>query len=297
MNAFKLSAWIILFLSILIFTACGGGGGGDGDSGTATFSVTDAKPLLPDDVTNVFVEFSEVWVHKPGNGWIELPLVESPYTIDLLQFHNGETTELVPPTKLSSGKYTQVRIGVNKATITFDNGGSTEDVTVPSEKLKTDKNFIFNVNTDSAMDIVIHFDLSMSIIVSGTELDPEYKLKPVLHLFQDPLQAATIEGSIVNSSFGDSEKATIIVTEVSSTEEFTRVEIPKSTTTDPTGFSIFWIVPNHSYTVEIDLDPDTEGTIIDCDELVGDFDLPEGAEFELNEGYPIEVGEGICVVD
>jgi len=222
MNAFKLSTWIILSLSILIFTACGGGGGDDGDSGTATFSVTDAKPLLPENVTNLFVTFSEVWVHKPGGGWRELDLVKSPYTIDLLQFQDGDTTELVPPTKLDFGKYTQVRIVVDSAMMTFEikdddgNVTGTDDrtVEVPSGNLKTDKNFDFDVSDGSAVHIVIHFDLSMSIVVSGTESDPIYKLKPVLHLFnKDLLQAATIRGSIDNSSFVDpeNEKATIVV--------------------------------------------------------------------------------------
>ena len=58
------------FVSFSLFVAaCGGGGGGGGDSsdsGTVAMSVTDAKPLLPENVTNLFVEFSEVWVHKSG---------------------------------------------------------------------------------------------------------------------------------------------------------------------------------------------------------------------------------------
>ena len=263
------------FVSFSLFVAaCGGGGGGGGssDSGTVAMSVTDAKPLLPENVTNLFVEFSEVWVHKSGEGWKQLTLVESPYTIDLLQFQDGNTTELVPPAKINSGKYTQVRIAVNSATIRFNNGGSTEDQTVevPSENLKTDKNFIFDVTGDSAVDIVIHFDLGMSVVASGPALNPSYNLKPVLHLFKDPLEAATIEGSIDNSSFGASEKATIAVIAASNREEYTRVEIPKSTTQDPTEFSIFWIVPNQEYTVQIDINQDTT---IDC-EVDVDSPLP-----------------------
>lgn len=181
----------------LFFSACGGGGGGSStDTGTVAMSVTDAKPLLPENVSNVFVTFSEVWVHKSGEGWIQLDLVETPYTIDLYQFNDGNTTELVPPAILSAGKYTQVRIVVSEATITFDNGGSTEDVTleIPSGNLKTDKNFTIDVGAESAMDIVIHFDLSMSVVVSGPPSNRKYSLKPVMHLFQDPLKAATIQG-------------------------------------------------------------------------------------------------------
>ena len=269
----------------LFFAACGGGSGGGGDSsdsGTVAMSVTDAKPLLPENVTNLFVEFSEVWVHKSGEGWKQLTLVESPYTIDLLQFQDGNTTELVPPTILDSGKYTQVRIAVSKAWMVFDIKDendeviATEDRTleIPSENLKTDKNFTINVGDDSAMDIVIHFDLSMSVVVSGPASNPTYKLKPVLHLFEDPLQAATIQGSINNSSFGTSNTATVVVIAQSNQEEFTRVEVPKVDGVDPTPFSIYWLVPNESYTVQIDLDQDG---IIDCEKTFGDegdFDPP-----------------------
>ncbi len=227
-------------ISFFVAACNDGGGGGSSDSGTVTMSVTDAKPLLPDNVTNLFVEFSEVWVHKAGEGWIQLYLVESPCTIDLLQFQDGNTTELVPATKLSSGKYTQVRIAVTSATMRFNNGVTTEDRTVeiPSENLKTDKNFTIDLTNSSAMDIVIHFDLAMSVVVSGPASNPTYKLKPVLHLFKDPLQAATLEGSIDNLSFGDSGTAIIVVKD-SNGEEYTRVEVSQSADTDPTEFSIF----------------------------------------------------------
>ena len=304
------------FVSFSLFVAaCGGGGGGGGssDSGTVAMSVTDAKPLLPENVANLFVEFSEVWVHKSGEGWKQLTLVESPYTIDLLQFCDGNSTDLVPPTILDSGKYTQVRIVVSNAYMRFENdNGTTEDRTVeiPSENLKTDKNFTIDLGADSAMDIVIHFDLSMSVVVSGTASNPTYKLKPVLHLFEDPLQAATIEGSIDNASIGDS-GTVIIVVKDSNGEEFTRVEVPQSTAVESTSteFSIFWMVPNQYYTVEIDLNKnagimDDDSIDVDCNETVAVTvdgngkevlqELVEGEVCQLNGGNPIKEGEEIC---
>ena len=272
-----------LLILVSLLSGCGGGGGGGttSDSGTVTLSVTDAKPLLPDDVENFFVEFSEVWVHKPGEGWIELPLVESPYTIDLLQFYDGFTTDLVPPTKLSSGKYTQVRFVVSSATmgVSDGHGGITERVVeIPSENLKTDKNFTIDLGPDAAIDLVAHFDLSKSVVVTGPASDPTYKLKPVLHLFDDPFTAAIIDGSISNSAFGDSGKATIVVIAESNGEEYTKVKITKSTTADPTEYSIFWIVPNQEYTVQIYFDqtdtPDCVTTIGDGD----DFESPQPGE-------------------
>ena len=266
---------LICFLSLSLFiVACDGGSDSSG-SGVVTMSVTDAKPLLPENVTNLFVEFSEVWVHKPGEGWIELELVQSPYTIDLLQFQDGHTTELVPPAILESGKYTQVRIVVSAATMRFENEDeTTEDLTleIPSQNLKTDKNFTIDLGDDSAMDIVIHFDLSMSVVVSGSEPDLTYKLKPVLHLFEDPLKAAIIEGGIDNSSFDDLDdegKATVVVE--SNGGVYTQVEVSQSTD-NPTIFSIFWIVPNQEYTVKIDINQDNS---IDCEYTIGD-----GGDFE-----------------
>ncbi len=291
----KLSKSFVIFsmFLMLIVSACGSGGGGGGGSGTVSLSVTDAKPMLPAGATNLFVTFEEVLVHKSGGNWISLPLVETPYTIDLLQFQDGNVTELVPPTKLDFGKYTQVRIVVSSAMIKFDDGNSTEDkpVEVPSENLKTDKNFIFDVPEATAVDIVVHFDLSQSIVVSG---NLSYKLKPVLHLFGDPLKAATIEGIITSAAFGGSDNATVIVTAESNQEEYTQVEVPKSDTDDLTDFSIFWLVPNESYTVEIDLDQDDS---IDCNEFVQfveDVDLEAGVVFKLNGGDPIETGNDIC---
>ena len=100
MKKLKGLTWLLVTSIIMILTACSGGGSGDttGGSGTLQMSITDAKPQLPAEVTNLFVTFDEVFVHKSGGGWISLPLVEAPYTIDLLQFQDGNTTELVPPT-------------------------------------------------------------------------------------------------------------------------------------------------------------------------------------------------------
>lgn len=287
MIKFKGLLYFILLSTVTLLAACGGGGGsGSGGTGTLSMSVTDAKPMLPEGVTNLFVTFDEVRVHKSGGGWTSLPLVESPYTIDLLQFQDGNVTELVPPTKLESGKYTQVRLVVSSAKILFDKISSTaeEPVRVPSGNLKTDKNFIFNVGEDAAVDLIVHFDLSKSVVVTGPAANPSYKLKPVLHLFDDPLEAATIKGSIENSAFGDSEKATVTVIAESNQEEYTIVEVSESDTEDPTEFTIFWLVPYESYTVEIDLD---QNDTTDYDEFVQDIDLPKGAEFELNDGDPI----------
>jgi len=208
----------------------------------------------------------------------------------LLQFHSGDTTELVPPVLLESGKYTQIRLVIESATIRFDSDlpeAPPTPVEIPSEHLKTDKNFIVEVD-QSAADIVIDFDLSRSLVVtydgSGT---PSYKLKPVLHIVYAS-EAATISGEIDNDSFEDelNARVTVFVSNPESPgvyEEYTKVEVPKSDTEDPTPFSIFWLVPNkvldpspHYYKVEIYVDAD--GTLDYSEENI---DLEEGEDYPL----------------
>jgi hypothetical protein len=294
MKVHKLFIFLLIASSFLMITACGGGGGDSTGSGEVSMSITDAKPLLPDGVTNLWVTFTEVLVHKSGGGWISLPLTGDlpSNTIDLLQFYDGKTTELVPPVLLEYGKYTQIRLVIESATIRFDNdspGAPPTPVEIPSEHLKTDKNFIFDPQDPAAADIVIDFDLSKSLVVtddgSGTL---SYKLKPVLHIVEAS-EAATISGEIAEGSFFDDHNA-IVTVFVSNPEapgeyeEYTILEVQKSDT-DPTAFSVYWLVPDRDYRVEIDLDPDSDG--FDYEENVDAVELEPGKIWDLNEGNSI----------
>lgn len=276
----------IFVFSFLMIIACGGGGGGDSTgSGELAIDITDAKPMLPEGVTNFWVTFTDVLVHKPGGGWISLPLTGDlpSNTIDLLQFQSGDTTELVPPVLLESGKYTQIRLVIESAGIRFDSDLPTDlptPVEIPSEHLKTDKNFIVEVD-QSAADIVIDFDLSQSLVVTGPSETPSYKLKPVLHIVE-AAEAATINGTIDDGFFGSSVAATVTV--FSDGEVYTVLTVENDDSDIDVGFSIFWLVPDKSYRVEIDFNRDPSAKW--CDDVDAN-DLPSGFDFRLNGGAPI----------
>jgi len=242
----------------IILAGCGGGSGDSSSStGTISMNITDAKPVLPvSDVESVSITFDEVSVHKSGGGWVALAAVHQPYIIDLYQFSDGTKTQFVPPVQLESGKYTQVRIGVTSGTIRIN--GVDHPLEIPSENLKTDKNFEFNVQGGGAVDLTVDFDLSQSIVLTGSGT---YQLKPVLHLVTTT-EAWTIKGNVTSSSFGsppDQKEAVVIVFWDSNRngafdpgvdEEYTRLSVQKGGS-DPTEFSVFWLVPNENYYVQV----------------------------------------------
>lgn len=275
-----------VMMCAVFLSACGGGGGGGStsSSGSLSMAITDAKPVLPIGITQVFVTINEVSVHQSGGDWISLPLAQTPFTIDLLQFTDGRTTQLVPETMLTSGMYTQVRLGVQSATIVTDTGQQIP-VEIPSGNLKTDKNFVFDVTGGGAVALTVDFDLSKSIVVTGSG---KYQLKPVLHLVSTA-EAATIKGSIAAATYGAQNQATIIVTQDSDNsggltpgdEEYTRLVVVKGPS-GPTSFSIFWLVPNQTYIVQVQI-----GGGIVYSQTVAGTSLPPAAVYSLNSGNPI----------
>ncbi len=260
----------VLICGVFLF-ACGGGGGGGSSSGTISMAITDAKPTLPPGVVQVIVTIDEVSVHASGGDWVSLPLAQNPFTIDLLQFANGHTTQLVPQVALAPGHYTQIRLGVQSATIVTDTGSF--PAVIPSGNLKTAQEFEFDAT--GAVDLTVDFDLSRSLTVTGSNT---YILKPVLHIVTTS-EAATITGSIADNTFGAQTQATIIVTQ--GDEVYTSLVVTKGPS-GPTAFSIFWLVPNQTYVVAVQI-----GNITVYSETVQASSLPAGAVFQLNGGNPI----------
>ena len=103
--------------------------------------------------------------------------------------------------------------------------------------------------------------------------------RATLMMKNETRRAAQIQGRIAASTFVDSEA---IVTVTRDGEEYTKLLVEKGDDTDPTEFSIFWLVPNNEYTVEVEVD----GTTV-LDEDVAAADLEPGEVHTLNAGDPI----------
>ena len=296
MKLYRLIIFVTIAFLFLMIAACGDGKVGSIRYGEILVHMTDAKPLLPEgaeSVKNLLLSITGVSVHKSGGNWISLPLGKSPlHTIDLLQFINGKTTEIVPPVQLEYGKYTQIRLEIERATIRFDNDVES-DVVIPSDHFKTDNNFLFNVNEPGPINIIIDFDLSQSLKITDPFGTPSYILKPVLHVV-DALEAAKINGKITQESFvvGQNAEVTVFVSKSGiqgGYEEYTKMEVSESGA-DPTEFSIYWLAPDEDYRVEITFDPDFVNGV-DFSEDVIATGVEPGRVRNLNGGNPIKIGD------
>jgi hypothetical protein len=277
-----------------LLAGCGGGDGSSGGSGTVSMNITDAKPALPEEgVESVTIKFDEVSVHKSGGGWTTLPVETSPLPseIDLYRFSDGSTTQFVPPVGLECGKYTQVRIGVTSGIIRIN--GVDHNLGIPSTNLKTDKNFEFDVPCGGAVNITVDFDLSQSIVLTGTGV---YQLKPVLHI-NETSKAAAVQGEINFDTAAT--QATVVVywdkkgdgtledpdpLDPNTDEEYTRILVEEE---DSVSFKVFWLVPERGYIVQVLLGNGQPPDGRTYEEYVDPSKLGEGAVYDLNGGNPI----------
>jgi hypothetical protein len=259
------------------------------NGGTSTFfvRVTDAKPALPYGTDAVYVTFEDFFVHREGGEWISLPLAQMPYTVDLLEFHSGKTTTLVQPVSLESGTYDRIRMSIGSASVLRD--GSFYSVAIPTGDLVIEIDFFFDLEDGRTLDLTIDFDLSQSLKLFQTPGASSYQLRPVLHINQTET-AATIYGEISAETFAEysSREATVslfVDKDLSGDlsagdEEYTRVMVER----DNPVFTIFWLVPEQGYTIQIEMDGTGNP---EFEQFVFPADLQKGDSFELNHSSPI----------
>jgi hypothetical protein len=286
----KTSLSFVIFsgIIILLFFGCGGGGDSGAGSGTLSMDITDAMSMLPDGTTEVNVTIEAVFVHKKGGGWVECDLIEQPFTVNLLDWQSGNTTVLVPDCQLEPGDYTQVRFLINDANLVIDQNGETVYcVKVPSDSLKTDKNFNFEVVNGGFVALTADFDPGQSIVDAGEPGGCSYLIKPVIHLLHTH-KAATICGSIDEDTFVDNsaQEGVVTVRTIDDGEIYTQLKVV-NINEPTTDFCIFWVDPDRDFNVVVEVD-DGSGLTEVFYEIVDDF-FPSAGEqpFKLNGGEPI----------
>lgn len=268
---------------LMLLWGCGGSGNSGADSGTLSVDVADAKPLLPDGITGLEIQFNKVRVHTSGGGWEDCDVITDP--IDLLQLHSGKSAVLVPNCLIKAGKITQLRFEIENARIV--KSGALEDMDLdipPSETLKTDKNFTVDIGNGAFVALTAHFDPTRSIVVTGPP-NSSYRLKPVIHLLHTH-KAATICGGINHDTFSDSRAIVTVIVDKDKSETFNDADelyaqIVVEEDSDPTNFCTYWVDPDQQYIIEVR--EDEEGTSVIVPVVVSPGQLSAGQTHNVGD--------------
>lgn len=171
--------------------ACGGSGSGGNTEQIATFSlaITDG----PVEMANaVRVTFTEVEL-KPASGSSVTLTLDTPLTLNLLDYQGSLSEPLVRNATLPAGNYNWVRLGVDDTNAEIEIDGAIYPLDIPSSAqtgLKLNRGFTLAAGGVSSF--TIDFDLRKSVHQEGTG---DYKLRPTLRMV-DNLEVGAITGVV-----------------------------------------------------------------------------------------------------
>jgi len=168
----KIYIIITLLVGLLVLSGCS-----SSQTGTLELKITDAPTDL--NIEKAEITLSKIAVHMADSGENEsswLTVVEEEKTFDLIELIN--VTAALGEADLGVGKYTQVRLSIDRAVVTID--GAAYDLEVPSDKLKLTKGF--TIEAGKTTTLTLDFDAKESIKESG---EGDYKLRPTIKIIQE----------------------------------------------------------------------------------------------------------------
>ena len=169
---------VIVFMGIsVLFYSCSNNPTSPPGTGILQVSLTDAPASY--DAVDIVVDSVQAHIANSDSlhGWFTLN--NSPATYNLKTLVNGATA-IIGTDTLPTGRYSQIRLFIGSGS-NIVVSGKTYSLKIPSGvqtgvKLNVDANlqdgFLYNITLD--------FDAGMSIVVSGTLINPQYSLKPVI---------------------------------------------------------------------------------------------------------------------
>lgn len=214
------SAWMAMFMTVLLLAGCGGGGGGSssGGGGIGTLSVSLADATT-DRFSAVYITITEVQVHQPGTSegdqrnWRPVRMPRTPMTVNLLDLVNGVLEEL-GNVQLAAGTYTQMRLIIGAApepgavnilnqphpyanyVMDRSTPPNSYELKVPSGSQSGYKVVGgFDIIANSTTELILDFDADRSVVEAGNS--GQWLLKPTVKIVYD---YAIIEGLVTTTS-------------------------------------------------------------------------------------------------
>ncbi|MBW2965897.1 DUF4382 domain-containing protein [Candidatus Woesearchaeota archaeon] len=164
----------ILILSVVLISGCAG-------KGILVMQITDQPKL---NIEKAEVTISKVQVHMAGAGEEEnattqagwYTVVDEAKMFDLVAIK--DVKEFLGSAVLDAGKYTQIRLNVDKALVTID--GMQYDLKIPSKTVKLTKPFDIIANQTTTL--TLDFDADKSIHSAGKD---KYIMRPTIKIIQE----------------------------------------------------------------------------------------------------------------
>ena len=190
-----------LAVATAVGTGCSGGGGSDRGTGTLTLSLMDA-PV--DNVTEVNVEITAIWLKSADDEdgpAFELPLVDGPIKVDLLELTEENAAILVDGAVIDAGAYEWLAMDVNAE---FDNvydsyvmtdTGGMEELRVPSGRVRLVSGF--EVEANQAVRLLFDWDMRTGL-VNPPGL-PGHLLRPAFRVL-DAAEYGLLRGTVAMST-------------------------------------------------------------------------------------------------
>ena len=190
-----------------LLAACSGGGGHGGGTtaqpSTLSVSLMDA-PV--DGVTAVYVKIAAMWI-KPGDGpAVQLPLVNAPRTVNLMELTDTNAAVLVDEAVIEPGSYEWLAMdivaerGVRDSYVMTNAGGEMDletDLSVPSGRLRLVSGF--DVPENQALKLLFDWDMRQGLVYPPGQ--GQYFLKPAFRML-DVTAYGSLEGTIAADTVG-----------------------------------------------------------------------------------------------
>jgi hypothetical protein len=156
-------------------------------TGSVEVRVTD--PGADSAITSANITASAVEIHRASDGeegeWIPLNITMP--TFDLIELKEGGLEEILASGNVSAGKYTQIRMSIEKVEVTIGEG-EPQEATLPSGELK----FVrpFEVSEGETTVLTLDFDAEKSVTITGAG---EIIFKPTVKLTITPAPLLSLE--------------------------------------------------------------------------------------------------------
>ena len=194
-RTFVASAFILVFVSTILFIACKKNGANDGTARLQVYLTDD-----PGDYEAVYIDVKDVQINVTGdssNGWQSLQGVNAG-TYDLLKLVNDEDT-ILADAEIPTGRLHQMRLvlGTENYVKLIGTNDLIKLETPSAQQSGLKLNIQYDVTNDRLYTILLDFDVAKSIVRTGNS---KYILKPTIRTVLNAV-GGTLKGVVMPKDF------------------------------------------------------------------------------------------------